>query len=105
MSTIVNSHMKQWCNFVCCEKSSSPFCKALQGGSASHQSSSKKGFMLKLNPDTHWSNALYRSLNVLLLTDRSNILFVNRDVPPGFVLICSQHTISFQIQLSREKKY
>ena len=41
----------------------------------------RKGFVL--NPDTHWSNALYQSLNVLQLTDGSNILFVNRDDASG----------------------
>ena len=41
---------------------------------------------MKLNPDTHWSNVLYRLLNVLQLTDGSNILFVNRDDASGFRL-------------------
>ena len=46
----------------------------------------RKGFMLKFNPDTHWSNALYRSLNILQLTDGSNIMFLNRDDAAGFRL-------------------
>ena len=29
----------------------------------------RKGFQLKLNPDTHWSAALYRNLDVLQYTD------------------------------------
>lgn len=44
----------------------------------------RKGFMLKYNPDTHWSNAFYRSLNSLQLTDGENIMFVNRDDASGF---------------------
>ena len=46
----------------------------------------RKGFMLKYNPDTHWSNTLYRYLNILQLTDGSDILFVNRDDASGFRL-------------------
>lgn len=42
--------------------------------------------MLQLNPDTHWSNALYRSLNVLQLTDGDNIMFLNRDAAAPFRL-------------------
>ena len=71
MSTIVNSLTEQWCNFVLVQVTS-------------HRA--RKGFMLKLNPDTHWSNVLYRSLNVLQLSDGSNILFVNRDDASGFCL-------------------
>ena len=44
----------------------------------------RNGFMLKFNPDTHWSNELYRSLNVLQLTDGENIIFLNRDDAAGF---------------------
>lgn len=44
----------------------------------------RKGFMLKFNPDTHWSNAFHRSLNILQLTKGENILFVNRDDAAGF---------------------
>ena len=46
----------------------------------------RKGFMFKFNPDTHWSNALYRSLNILQLTDGHNMMFLNRDDAAGFRL-------------------
>lgn len=46
----------------------------------------RKGFMLKYNPDTHWSNAFYRSLNTLQLTDGRNLFIVNRDDASGFRL-------------------
>lgn len=43
----------------------------------------RKGFQLKLNPDTHWSAALYRNLKY---TDATNILTINRDDQAGFRL-------------------
>ncbi len=46
----------------------------------------RKGFQLKLNPDTHWSAALYRNLNVLQYTDATDILTMNRDDQAGFRL-------------------
>ena len=46
----------------------------------------RKGFQLKLNPDIHWSAALYRNLNVLQYTDATNILTINRDDQAGFRL-------------------
>ena len=46
----------------------------------------RKGFMLKFNPDAHWSSALYRSLNHLQYQDGRNILNVNRDDAAGFRL-------------------
>lgn len=39
----------------------------------------RKGFQLRYNPDTHWSSALYKGLNLLQFTDGSNVLVVNRD--------------------------
>ena len=64
----------------------------------------RKGFMLKLNPDTHCSNALYRSLNVLQLTDGSNILFVNRDDATGFHLdtLTTHHQFQNPVVKGRE---
>lgn len=38
----------------------------------------RKGFQLKVNPDTHWSAALYRNLDVLQYTDARNVLTINR---------------------------
>lgn len=46
----------------------------------------RKGFVLKFNPDTHWSNALYRSLNILQLMDGRNMMFLNCDDAAGFRL-------------------
>lgn len=46
----------------------------------------RKGFQLKLNPDTDWSAALYRNLNVLQYTDATKILMINRDDQAGFRL-------------------
>ena len=46
----------------------------------------RKGFQLKFNPDSHWSGALYRTLNVLQYTDGSSIVNVNRDDASGFRL-------------------
>ena len=44
----------------------------------------KKGFLLKYNPDAHWSSALYRGLNLLQYTDGSNIVKINREDAAGF---------------------
>ena len=46
----------------------------------------RKGFQLRYNPDTHWSAALYRSLNFLQYTDGRHILNINRDDAAGFRL-------------------
>lgn len=46
----------------------------------------RKGFMMKFNPDTHWSAALYRGLNHLQYHDGRNILNLNRDDAAGFRL-------------------
>ena len=46
----------------------------------------RKGFQLKYNPDSHWSNALYRGLNRLQYTDGRHIMNVNRDDAAGFRL-------------------
>ena len=46
----------------------------------------RKGFNLRLNPDDHWSAALYRGLNELQYVDGKDILNVNRDDATGFRL-------------------
>ena len=43
-----------------------------------------KGFQLKLNPDTHWSGALYQTLNVLQYSGGQPILNINRDDTSGW---------------------
>lgn len=47
---------------------------------------SRKGFMLKYNPDAHWSAAFYRNLNVIQYTDGRDIVNINRDDASGFRL-------------------
>lgn len=42
--------------------------------------------MLKYNPDTHWSNALYRQLNILQLPNGDRTVVLNRDDAAGFRL-------------------
>ena len=46
----------------------------------------RKGFMLKFNPDAHWSAAFYRNLNFIQYTDGRHILNVNRDDAAGYRL-------------------
>jgi hypothetical protein len=46
----------------------------------------RKGFTLRFNPDSHWSAALYRSLNWLQYRDGHNILNINRDDASGYRL-------------------
>ena len=46
----------------------------------------RKGFQLKYNPDSHWSNALYKGLSLLQYTDGKHILNINRDDEAGFRL-------------------
>ena len=46
----------------------------------------RKGFMLKFNPDAHWSAAFYAGLNYLQYKDGCNIVNVNRDDAAGFRL-------------------
>jgi len=44
----------------------------------------RKGFQLRFNPDSHWSSAMYRTLNVLQYTDGLPIININRDDASGF---------------------
>ena len=46
----------------------------------------RKGFQLKYNPDSHWSNALYKGLNLIQYTDGKRIMNLNRDDAAGFRL-------------------
>ena len=46
----------------------------------------RKGFQLKYNPDSHWSSAFYKALNLLQYKDGRHILNINRDDASGFRL-------------------
>ena len=46
----------------------------------------RKGFMLRYNPDAHWSSAFYRNLNAIQYTDGCHIVNINRDDASGFRL-------------------
>ena len=46
----------------------------------------RKGFQLKYNPDAHWSNAFYRTLDYVQYQDGTNITIINRDDASGFRL-------------------
>ena len=46
----------------------------------------RKGFQLRFNPDSHWSSAMYRTLNVLQYIDGLPIININRDDASGFRL-------------------
>lgn len=50
------------------------------------QKRARKGFNVKYNPDAHWSNALYSSLDALQYQDGSNIVNIGRDDQAGFRL-------------------
>ena len=50
------------------------------------QKGERKGFNVKYNPDAHWSNALYSSLDTLQYQDGSNIVNLGRDDQAGFRL-------------------
>lgn len=46
----------------------------------------RKGFMMKFNPDAHWSSAMYRILNHLQYQDGTSIVNLNRDDAAGYRL-------------------
>ena len=46
----------------------------------------RKGFTLRYNPDSHWSNSLYRGLSILQYKDGRDITNLNRDDASGFRL-------------------
>ena len=46
----------------------------------------QKGFQLKLNPDKHWSNAMYSALDVLQLKDGKGLDLTNREDASAFRL-------------------
>ena len=46
----------------------------------------RKGFTLRYNPDSHWSNSFYKGLNMLQYKDGQDLLNKNRDDASGFRL-------------------
>ena len=46
----------------------------------------RKGFSVRINPDAHWSCALYRGLDYIQLKEGSNKVLLNRDNQSGFRL-------------------
>lgn len=46
----------------------------------------RKGFSVRINPDAHWSCALYRGLDYIQLKEGSNKVLLNRDDQSGFRL-------------------
>lgn len=62
------------------------FAKRYKGVAKVTSRRARKGFMLKFNPDAHWSAAFYRNLNYIQYTDGRHILNVNRDDASGFRL-------------------
>ena len=50
------------------------------------QKRARKGFNVKYNPDAHWSNALYSSLDAFQYHNGSNIVNIGRDDQAGFRL-------------------
>ena len=53
----------------------------------------QKGFQLRLNPDKHWSTAIYSALDVLQLKDGKGLELANRDDAAAFQLdtICTHN--------------
>lgn len=45
---------------------------------------SRKGFTLRYNPDSHWSAAMYKGLDILQLRDGRDMCIINRDDAAGF---------------------
>ena len=50
------------------------------------QKSARKGFNMKYNQDSHWSNALYSGLNTLQYEEGTNVINLGRDDQTGFRL-------------------
>ena len=46
----------------------------------------RKGFSVKMNPDSHWSNAVYKGLDEFQLKDGRDTVVLNRDYAAGFRL-------------------
>lgn len=61
----------------------------------------RKGFSIKLNPDSHWSAALYRGLDWIELQDGRDKVVLNRDDQAGFRL---DNTIAHKIEKSMSLK-
>ena len=64
----------------------------------------RKGFMLRYNPDAHWSSAFYRNLNVIQYTDGRHIVNINRDDASGFVWIPWPHIGCIAHQWYKDQK-
>lgn len=63
----------------------------------------RKGFSIKLNPDSHWSGALYKCLDWIQFTDGTDKVVLNRDDQAGFRLdTTSTHKIGKSINLQTE---
>ena len=62
----------------------------------------RKGFNLKYNPDSHWSSAFYRGLNLIQYENGRDILNINRDDASGFRLdtmtTCKQYAVPPTVQ-------
>lgn len=54
-----------------------------------------KGFILKYNPDSHWSASFYKGLNSIQLKDGQDVCNINRDDAAGFrlntLITCKQY--------------
>ncbi|CAB3982277.1 Hypothetical predicted protein [Paramuricea clavata] len=57
-----------------------------RGGQKVIQKRARKGFNIKYNPDSHWSNALYSCLDALQYRDGTNVVNLGRDDQAGFRL-------------------
>jgi len=70
--------------------------KRYQGLAKVTSQRARKGFTLKFNPDSHWSAAFYKGLNIVQYTDGRDILNINRHDATGFKLdtltTCKQYT-------------
>ena len=63
----------------------------------------RKGFSIKLNPDSHWSAAFYKGLDWIQLQDGRDKVLLNRDDQAGFRLdTTSTHKIGKSINLQHE---
>ncbi len=79
--------MALWCNYICIARNKRRRSAARYRGVAKVlQKRSRKGFNIKYNPDSHWSDALYSSSDALQYEDGTNIINLGRDDQAGFRL-------------------
>ena len=71
-----------YCTVVCLPQQKTTISKTVQRCCTDHI----KACNIRLNPDSHWSNALYRDLDTLQLKDGRNKFVLNRDDTAGFGL-------------------